>query len=66
MIDEDELTPQPIARAAIRWLRRSPPPHPRRLSVVHGDYRTGNFLFDAEGRIRAILDWEMCHLGDAR
>jgi len=65
VIDEDELTPQPIARAAIRWLRRSPPPPPRRLSVVHGDYRTGNFLFDAEGRIRAILDWEMCHLGDA-
>jgi aminoglycoside phosphotransferase (APT) family kinase protein len=65
VIDQDELAPQPIARAAIRWLRRDPPPPPRRLSVVHGDYRTGNFLFDAEGRIRAILDWEMCHLGDA-
>jgi aminoglycoside phosphotransferase (APT) family kinase protein len=65
VIDQDELTPQPIARAAIRWLRRDPPPPPRRLSVVHGDYRTGNFLFDAQGRIRAILDWEMCHLGDA-
>ena len=64
VIDEDELTPQPIVRAAIRWLRRSPPPPPRRLSVVHGDYRTGNFLFDTTGRIRAILDWEMCHLGD--
>ncbi|HUE38888.1 MAG TPA: phosphotransferase family protein [Candidatus Binatia bacterium] len=64
VIDEDELTPQPIARAAIRWLRRTPPPPARRLSVVHGDYRTGNFLFDATGRIRAILDWEMCHLGD--
>ncbi|MGH7896908.1 MAG: phosphotransferase family protein [Candidatus Binatia bacterium] len=64
VIDEDELTTQPIARAAIRWLRRNPPPPPRRLAVVHGDYRTGNFLFDAEGTIRAILDWEMCHLGD--
>jgi aminoglycoside phosphotransferase (APT) family kinase protein len=64
VIDDDELAPQPIARAAIRRLRRRPPPPPRRLSVVHGDYRTGNFLFDAEGRIRAILDWEMCHLGD--
>jgi aminoglycoside phosphotransferase (APT) family kinase protein len=64
VIDEDELTPQPIVRAAIRWLRRTSPPPPRRLSVVHGDYRTGNFLFDTTGRIRAILDWEMCHLGD--
>ena len=64
VIDEDELTPQPIVRAAIRWLRRTPPSAPPRLSVVHGDYRTGNFLFDTAGRIRAILDWEMCHLGD--
>jgi aminoglycoside phosphotransferase (APT) family kinase protein len=64
VIDDDELTPQPIARAAIRRLRRNPPPPPPRLSVVHGDYRTGNFLFDGTGRIRAVLDWEMCHLGD--
>ncbi len=64
IIDEDEMTPQPIARAAIRRLRRDPPPPPPRLSVVHGDYRTGNFLFDDTGRIHAILDWEMCHLGD--
>lgn len=64
VIDEDELAPQPVARAAIRWLRRNPPPPPPKISVVHGDYRTGNFLFNPEGHIRAILDWEMCHLGD--
>lgn len=64
VIDEDELCPQPIARAAMRWLRSHPPPPPARIHVVHGDYRTGNFLFDGEGEIRAILDWEMCHLGD--
>jgi len=64
VIDEDERTPQPIARAAIRRLHREPPPAPSRVSIVHGDYRTGNFLFDEHGTIRAILDWEMCHLGD--
>ncbi len=64
VIDEDELAPQPIARAAIRRLRRAPPPPPRRLHVVHGDFRTGNFLYDAQGAIRGILDWEMAHLGD--
>lgn len=64
VIDEDELEPQPIARAAIRWLRRNPPPPPSRLAIVHGDYRSGNFLFDDRGEIRAILDWEMCHIGD--
>jgi aminoglycoside phosphotransferase (APT) family kinase protein len=64
VLDEDEVCPQPIIRAAIRWLRRNPPPRAQRISVVHADYRTGNFLFDTEGRIRAILDWEMAHLGD--
>jgi len=63
-LDERELCPQPVIRAAIRWLRRNPPPPPRRVGVVHGDFRTGNFLYDAQGEIHAILDWEMAHLGD--
>jgi aminoglycoside phosphotransferase (APT) family kinase protein len=64
VIDADELEPQPIVRAAIRWMRRHPPPAAERISFVHGDYRTGNFLFTDAGRIAAILDWEMAHLGD--
>ncbi|HEY7979390.1 MAG TPA: phosphotransferase family protein [Rhizomicrobium sp.] len=63
-IDEDEREPQPIVRAAIRWLKRNPPPPSQKVSIVHGDYRSGNFLYDAEGSIRAILDWEMAHIGD--
>lgn len=31
--------------------------------IVHGDYRLGNFMV-GEGRIRAVLDWELCTLGD--
>jgi aminoglycoside phosphotransferase (APT) family kinase protein len=64
VIDEDEREPQPIVRAALRWLRRNPPPPAQKIAVVHGDYRTGNFLIDDGGTIRAILDWEMSHLGD--
>lgn len=64
VLDTDELEPQPIARAAIRRLRRQPPPTPGRLTIVHGDYRSGNFLVGADGRIKAILDWEMAHIGD--
>jgi aminoglycoside phosphotransferase (APT) family kinase protein len=64
VIDEDEREPQPIARAAIRWLKRNPPPPAQKIAVVHGDYRTGNFLVDDASDIRAILDWEMAHLGD--
>lgn len=64
MLDADALTPQPIQQAAIRWMRRHPPPPPQRLSVVHGDYRTGNLLYSPEGALLAVLDWEMVHLGD--
>jgi aminoglycoside phosphotransferase (APT) family kinase protein len=64
VIDADEEHPQPIVRAAIRRLRRNPPPPAQKLSVVHGDYRTGNFMHDGEGRIIALLDWEMAHIGD--
>lgn len=63
-IDKDEVSPQPIARAAIRHLKRNPPPPAQRLSIVHGDYRTGNFLHDGNGSINGILDWEMAHIGD--
>ncbi len=64
VIEADEQHPQPIVRAAIRALRRKPPPAAQAIRVVHGDYRTGNFLHDGAGKILAILDWEMVHLGD--
>lgn len=64
VILDDEMHPQPIARAAIRWLKANMPGPAQKLSVVHGDFRSGNFLFDGEGDIKGILDWEMCHLGD--
>lgn len=64
ILDRDEAEPLPIARAAIRWLKANPPPPAQKLSVVHGDYRTGNFLYDAAGEIHGVLDWEMAHLGD--
>jgi aminoglycoside phosphotransferase (APT) family kinase protein len=35
------------------------------VSIAHGDYRFGNVLTDTEhGRIAAVLDWELCTLGD--
>jgi aminoglycoside phosphotransferase (APT) family kinase protein len=64
VVDEDELEPQPVVRAAIRWMKAHPPPPAQKISFVHGDYRTGNFLYTDDGRIAAILDWEMAHLGD--
>jgi aminoglycoside phosphotransferase (APT) family kinase protein len=34
-------------------------------ALVHGDYRLDNTVVSAEGRVRAVLDWELCTLGDA-
>ncbi len=59
---QDALEPQPVLEIAIRWLKRHQPVAPA-VTVVHGDYRTGNFLYDGS-KITAILDWEMVHLGD--
>lgn len=59
-----EIHPNPIVHAGFRWLRNNPVPRAQKLSLVHGDYRTGNYLYSADGDIRAILDWEMAHIGD--
>jgi aminoglycoside phosphotransferase (APT) family kinase protein len=33
--------------------------------IVHGDYRLDNAILDEQGHIIAVLDWEMCTLGDS-
>lgn len=52
----------PQMHYAMRWLEANASPAPR-ITIVHGDYRVGNFLA-RDGRITAILDWELVHLGD--
>ena len=39
-------------------------PKQQRVAVVHGDYRLDNTVLTDDGRVRAILDWEICTLGD--
>jgi aminoglycoside phosphotransferase (APT) family kinase protein len=39
-------------------------PEQRRTGIVHGDYRLGNCLVGPDGAVRAVLDWELCTLGD--
>ena len=40
-------------------------PVQRGVSIAHGDFRFGNCLTDVQhGRIAAVLDWELCTLGD--
>lgn len=62
--EEDANEDVPIMRLAMAWMRRNMPAVDQ-VSVVHGDYRVGNFLFTEEdNQISAWLDWELAHLGD--
>jgi aminoglycoside phosphotransferase (APT) family kinase protein len=33
-------------------------------TIVHGDYRLDNAVLGSDGEVRAVLDWEICTLGD--
>lgn len=62
--EEDRVEEEPVLEVVYRWLIANAPPLDH-VSIVHGDYRSGNFLFDEEaGRITAWLDWEGASLGD--
>ena len=39
-------------------------PDQSRTSIVHGDYRIDNVVFDGDGTLTAVLDWELATLGD--
>jgi aminoglycoside phosphotransferase (APT) family kinase protein len=56
---EDE---SPALELALRWLEMHPRP-PVEETFVHGDFRNGNLIVGPDG-IRAVLDWELAHVGD--
>jgi len=39
-------------------------PEQQGVSIAHGDYRLDNTMISDEGRVAAVLDWELCTLGD--
>jgi aminoglycoside phosphotransferase (APT) family kinase protein len=39
-------------------------PEQKYTGIVHGDYRLGNMLVRRDGAVAAVLDWELCTLGD--
>jgi aminoglycoside phosphotransferase (APT) family kinase protein len=62
--EEDRAEDYPIMEVAANWIGRNLPVLDR-VSVVHGDYRSGNFLYDeSTNRFTAWLDWERGQLGD--
>ena len=55
--------PHPVFDLAFRWLRDNLPDETPRVTLVHGDFRNGNLIIGADG-VRAVLDWELAHMGD--
>lgn len=56
-------TPRPVFELALAWAARHAPAEPSALALVHGDFRLGNLIIGPDG-VRAVLDWELAHLGD--
>lgn len=55
-----------VVEDALLWLHANVPATDE-ITLVHGDYRLGNWLVERDGagaRLVGILDWEMVHLGD--
>jgi aminoglycoside phosphotransferase (APT) family kinase protein len=59
-----ELTPIPEMDTLIQWLADNMPEDDGRVSLVHGDYRLDNLMFDKDNQqVIAVLDWELSTLG---
>ena len=54
--------PHPALELAFRWLAHRLPVSARQ-TIVHGDFRVGNVIVGPDG-LRAVLDWELTHVGD--
>ncbi|MEW5848011.1 MAG: phosphotransferase family protein [Myxococcota bacterium] len=52
----------PAVEVALRWLEDHVPAR-NEITLVHGDYRTGNFMVTPQG-LSGVLDWEFAHWGD--
>ncbi len=53
--------PRPAIELGLRWLADHRPASPE-VTLVHGDFRVGNFLVAPDG-LQAVLDWEFAHWG---
>jgi aminoglycoside phosphotransferase (APT) family kinase protein len=60
---DDLGEPHPAFELGLRWLEERCPAAPALARLVHGDFRNGNLIIGPDG-VRAVLDWELAHLGD--
>jgi aminoglycoside phosphotransferase (APT) family kinase protein len=61
--DAGVFRPAPVVDEVHALLVDAAPPQ-QGVAIVHGDYRLDNTVIGDDGRVRAVLDWELCTLGD--
>ena len=54
--------PHPAFELVLRWLQDHRPATTTSV-IVHGDFRLGNLIVGPNG-LRAVIDWELAHIGD--
>ncbi len=62
-VDEGSDREMPLFHDLHARLADSIPPQ-QGAGIVHGDYRLDNCMMADDGHVAAVLDWELCTLGD--
>jgi aminoglycoside phosphotransferase (APT) family kinase protein len=63
ILDQRGVVPDPALALSLRWLRSNIPEYEGPPVLVQGDTGPGNFMY-VDGRVTAIVDWELAHLSD--
>jgi aminoglycoside phosphotransferase (APT) family kinase protein len=61
--EESRAAPEPVLERAFGWLAANADALSGRRALVHGDFRIGNAILRG-GKVIAMLDWELAHVGD--
>ena len=62
-LEQSKTRDLPVVEDVHRRLAANVPPQSE-TRIVHGDYRLDNLVAGPDGEVRAVLDWELCTLGD--
>jgi aminoglycoside phosphotransferase (APT) family kinase protein len=63
-LEQSRTRPLPALDEAHRRLAANLPAQVGPARIVHGDFRLDNVVLSPAGRVLAVLDWELCTLGD--
>jgi aminoglycoside phosphotransferase (APT) family kinase protein len=63
-LEQSRTRPLPALDEVHRRLSAAVPAQQGPARIVHGDFRLDNMVLSPAGRVLAVLDWELCTLGD--